>query len=974
MTKSLDGERARSTGVFYAVARGCVVGALGGVVAGAADFGAAYARAASFLPHGRWRLLAFLCAFYAAAASAVGAVAGLLIGVAGRISDLGAWWRLTVSPSVSVEVVEGRRKFAYVVAALLLAAGIGGVVDVVTARAIHLFHQPLLIAALVAAAANGLALGAVVLLFPVAALLSLIPIGRRVRLRGVSAAALFIVLLALVDRQRCRRGRRAVAPRSSAHDAGAQGAQRRFVVPFAILLASGDSWSLLLVARLFPRPSRDARSRCSSLSLLGIAIVPVGFSRYAWTLVRQLDGRPFVAIGLATATALLALLVGVARSLPARWLPRLVIVLGLPSLLFTTALHFASVDRVRKAALAFTGLTPPLVQAAQAATDFDGDGYSSLTSLGGGDCNDFDSHIHPGAFDWPDNGIDEDCNGQDATLPVAHTRKKWPLPASVIRNPNVVLITIDALRADHVGSYGYTRPTTPHLDALAAESIRFAHAWSHAPSTRYSVPAILTGLYPLNVAVGSMAVHWPQPILPENHLLAEMMKDLGYFTGATLSYYYFERAWGLDQGFDEYDDHLKFLHSGAGVDPSRTHGTSARELADLDVAFVDQHAHDKFFLWTHYYDTHFDFMAHAEPETHFGRPNTNDEIDLYDGEIRFTDIQLGRLFEALHKNGLWDKTIIVITADHGDGFGEHGIPKDKRHGYHLYKNETSIPLLIRVPGLPARVVDEPVGHIDIIPTVLDLLDVKEGAEPQLMGESLLGLMTGQSSEPDRHVFQEVDYEGPTQRRAVVNHDWHYLRNVIPDDTAELYHLTVDPLEEHDVAGDGEAAEATLRKLLAAWMDLVNLPRDFARRIAGNLANHPLPFAQPLGDVIGKSIAVDGVTVENATIKRTQPLVADIVMHGLGAVPKGWRLFTHVVAANGRRINADHEPLEGAFPIGELRRDQYLRDHLSVQLPADWPLGVTTVEMGLWHGGERAPTHGAHSAVDFVRVAMAIVTP
>src|SRR5262249_2681055 len=151
-------------------------------------------------------------------------------------------------------------------------------------------------------------------------------------------------------------------------------------------------------------------------------------------------------------------------------------------------------DRVRKAAISQTVLAGPIIRLFHAVTDVDRDGFSSV--LGGGDCNDLDATVHPGAFDWPDDGIDQDCNGHEATL-TPPPQKVWAsVPASGPATPNVVLITIDALRPDHVGSYGYKRPTTPKLDALAAESVRFSQAWAHAPSTRYSVPAILTGRYP----------------------------------------------------------------------------------------------------------------------------------------------------------------------------------------------------------------------------------------------------------------------------------------------------------------------------------------------------------------------------------------------------------------------------------------------------------------------------------------------
>ena len=167
---------------------------------------------------------------------------------------------------------------------------------------------------------------------------------------------------------------------------------------------------------------------------------------------------------------------------------------------------------MRKAAASFTGATGPLVSALQKATDLDRDGYSSI--LGGGDCDDFDRDVHPGAFDWPDDGIDQDCNGHEATLAATPIAPFAAVPASLPPDLNVVLITIDALRADHVGAYGYARPTTPRLDQLARESALFVDAWSHAPSTRYSIPAILTGRYPSTIAQDAR-LHWPPQYCPK---------------------------------------------------------------------------------------------------------------------------------------------------------------------------------------------------------------------------------------------------------------------------------------------------------------------------------------------------------------------------------------------------------------------------------------------------------------------------
>jgi arylsulfatase A-like enzyme len=735
-----------------------------------------------------------------------------------------------------------------------------------------------------------------------------------------------------------------------------------------------------VLARLVPtRAAWLSRPRGALAALLAGAMAPLALAALVeQSLLVQLDLRPFVAVAVALAVVVTGLFLGVGAPLQ-RWRGsrRVLVAIGLPIGLLALALGLGRLDRVRKSAVAFTGLTPPLVAGLHAVTDLDRDGYSSI--LGGGDCDDLDPEVHPGAFDWPDDGIDQNCNQHQATLQTPPRAPFAAVPPSLPGDLNVVLITIDALRADHVGAYGYARPTTPRLDALARESTLFADAWAHAPSTRYSIPAILTGRYPSAIH-SDPVIHWPPKILDDNRLFAEIMKDRGYHTGATASYWYFERELGLAQGFDDYDVHLQTLHSGKFVAPAQTSGTSARQLADLDVDWIAAHKGEKFFFWSHFYDTHFGFERHPDmPESNFG----NNEIDLYDGEIRFTDYHVGRVLDALKEAGIWDKTIVVITSDHGDGFGEHGIPPDQRHGYHLYANETKVPLIIHVPTLPPRRVDTPVGHIDILPTVLNLIGGRAEDEPTLLGKSALGPMLGQPATPPLAVFQEVTYEGPssrlngTQRRAVVTPEWHYIRNVIPDATVELYRRSDDApkdQEDHDRAGLGEPAERELAHLLAAWMDQLDLPPDFQRRIAGNVA--PTPFAPQiaLGDLLDGWLVLDGVDVAQPTVRGGDQLEFTLYWHAKARPPAGWRLFTHVRGA-GRMINADHEPLENLYPVSRLRPGTFLRDRVRVTVPPGPATGPLHIEVGLWRGPERAAIRGAHASPElFVDAATVTVTP
>jgi hypothetical protein len=224
------------------------------------------------------------------------------------------------------------------------------------------------------------------------------------------------------------------------------------------------------------------------------------------------------------------------------------------------------------------------------------------------------------------------------------------------------------------------------------------------------------------------------------------------------------------------------------------------------------------------------------------------------------------------------------------------------------------------------------------------------------------------------VYQEVWYEGPTSRKAVVTPEWHLIRNLVPDDTVELYHLKSDPLEEHDVSGDGDPAEAELASLLAAWMDQVALPPDFQKRVAGNLSTSPFPVGNPLGDTIGGVLRIEGMELTTERPVVGGPLELVLYLHALGRVPEGWRLFTHLTSPQGQLINADHEPLEGTYPLGRLRAGTWLRDRVATSVPAFFAPGPLTVEVGLWRGAERMPAEGPHARGGVVRAGTITLLP
>ena len=628
------------------------------------------------------------------------------------------------------------------------------------------------------------------------------------------------------------------------------------------------------------------------------------------------------------------------------------------------ALGTGGSEGARKAA-AKTGLAAPLGQVLSRLSDVDGDGAGAI--LGGGDCAPFDRARHPGAVDIPDDGIDQNCLGGDVTLarPAADAHF-IARPPGVPADLNVLFITIDTLRADHLGAYGYARATTPALDAVAKDGAVFQNAWAHAPSTRYSMPALLTGRYPSQVAWDPDA-RTPQSWWPglqlENTTIAEVMKGGGLSTGAITNYHYFDKARRMDQGFDSYDNSSARLH--AGADPASTHGTSSREQADKSIAFVEAHATGRWFLWVHFYDPHHEYELHPGTTT-FG----DDAVARYDHEIRFTDDQIARVIDRLRALGIYDKTAIVVTGDHGEGFGEHGI---QFHGYDLYAAQTRVPLIVRVPGLAPTRPTLPAGHVDVLPTLANLI----GAAPVVgtAGRSLLDAIAGQvAPDADREVFQEVKFEGPTEKYAVATRCRHLLYSMRPANTWELYDTCADPGELHDRAseldgGDGKALKA---KLLG-WIDLLGYPADAGAKLAAALLT-----ADPAPTTPTRA-TLDGVTFLGADLPQTARPGSEVDVtwywRADRALGGDWKVFVHAEGP-GARFQGDHDAVGGAWPVSRWQAGQRIADSQKLRVPAG-ARGSYQVYVGLWSPSKKKNLKvddGPKDARDRIIVGTIDVTP
>ena len=336
---------------------------------------------------------------------------------------------------------------------------------------------------------------------------------------------------------------------------------------------------------------------------------------------------------------------------------------------------------------------------------------------------------------------------------------------------NIILLSADALRADHLSCHGYHRETSPVLDELAEESIRFTNAYSASSHTREAVPALLTGEYP-DTAIG-------QDYRLATDTVASTLSDDGYATGGFHSNPFVSRAYGFDRGFDTFDDDLhlgkhKFIAlAQRALDKLRNrHYARADEINARSLSWVDSLESDQqFFLWNHYMDTHGPYEPPGEYATRYtestlsGRDAqslyqraiknpesiTDDErellIDLYDAEIRYNDEKIGAFLDELRERELLDKSLLVFTADHGDAFGEHGYYEHPRY---LHEEITHVPLLVRPPGGRHGDVSTPVSTLDIAATVRGVLGQPPGPDRVSLLESLDG---------DRTVFSQARGEG-----------------------------------------------------------------------------------------------------------------------------------------------------------------------------------------------------------------------
>jgi len=347
---------------------------------------------------------------------------------------------------------------------------------------------------------------------------------------------------------------------------------------------------------------------------------------------------------------------------------------------------------------------------------------------------------------------------------------------------NVVLVTVDSLRADMPWA-GYPRPIAPTLTALHARSIAYSRAYSTSSFTSKSLAGILTGRYPSELSrTGSFFTTYRAKSEFMCTTLAE--QDIPCIGGHAHAYFGKGQA-GFDHGFAAWK-----LVPGIAFDYQTDPYVTSDKLTPLASAMLDEAAGRgrPFFAWFHYMDPHDEYKTHAE-SPHFGKGAR----DLYDEEVFYTDLWIGKLLDHIEAQPWAPRTIIVVSADHGEAFGEHGLT---RHAHEIYDVLVHVPLFFYVPGSAPRTIDEPRAHVDVARTIGELVGARD--LPAMQGVSMVAELAGGEAPPHDVVVDLPEDEYNERRRALV-HGHHKLIAFGKDVRFALYDLAADPLEKDDLA-------------------------------------------------------------------------------------------------------------------------------------------------------------------------------
>ncbi len=585
-----------------------------------------------------------------------------------------------------------------------------------------------------------------------------------------------------------------------------------------------------------------------------------------------------------------------------------------------SALTFGGRQTVASTIFNRSVLTQRVTRALQVTLDLDRDGFSAV--FNGGDCNDRDAQINPRARDIPGNGIDENCSGRDARVEVQEGDGHIvPLPAELAaRLPSFVLISVDAMRPDHVGAYGYRRPTTPNIDRFAREAARFTDAYTASPRSLRSFGSIWVGRHASRIAWGR-DVQFP-PLDERNVTLAEQLRDAGWRTAAFHDTNYFSHTANFHQGFETVREEYGFKQDCAPT-------------AEQVLQFLRERDGDArpFFLWSHLMEPHDPWRDLNNPRD-FG----SGQIDLYDEELAHADQCLGPVLEQIQRMAASRALYTVVFADHGEAFGEHGV---WHHSFDLHDEALRVPIMVQGPGVLPGPRRHLASLLDLNPTILNLAGRRpaEAVSGRSLVSALLSAGAGSLTPPGwrRDLFAEVTPDGvfPSEARSLYSPPWKLIWD-IRNGVWELFDISRDRGETQNLFDGRPDIAGPMRERVLTWADHSALASNRSSGMIAEARLRAVPQMQyRVGVRFGDVIELLGYDLPSATLRINETFRATFYYRVLRRTRRRVMPTVSFDPTDGQPIwplfLARHHPVFGAYPTTEWNPGEIIRDEVGLRV-------------------------------------------